>query len=376
MSEELKQEISEFIQESEVSPYVGEGVELYEQAFDRLAVKLSQWQYWHSIPYRRIVDLSGSDVESWMTWKDVVPMPVSLFKKSHVKCFEMEYAEKPRVWFSSGTTSNDKSRTYIQDTELYDLVIRKEWEYFVGAAEEYRYLSLIPEGEEWPNSSLAHMFSVVTDGVNYYRGVKNVRTGKFELDWSEIVSCLNASVNEDVPVVVYGTSYAFAWLFEEFRKDELQWSLPVGSIMVDTGGFKGLATPLTREQMIKRAWVHFGISSPYCINEYGMSEMSSQFWTPSLVHEGDKFVNQCSEKWERPSWVRVKTVDPVTLQDDPDGVLVIYDLANMWSNACLMTQDQATISKDGTHISDMRRAPGAVAKGCSITAERALNSGA
>jgi hypothetical protein len=99
------------------------------------------------------------------------------------------------------------------------------------------------------------------------------------------------------------------------------------------------------------------------VREYGMTELTSQFYTRAL-EGGD------TELFVAPHWTRVRILDPETLAEAPDGtpgLISIFDLANLGSAAYLLTEDLG-VARDGG-FTLLGRAPGADLRGCSLTAE-------
>src|SRR4030095_2872362 len=91
------------------------------------------------------------------------------------------------------------------------------------------------------------------------------------------------------------------------------------------------------------------------INEYGMTELSSQFYTRGLggAHEGGP-------------WVRALVINPETGNEvtvGETGVLRIFDLANLGSVLAIETQDLAVRRENGFEV--IGRDPGAVPRACS-----------
>jgi hypothetical protein len=68
------------------------------------------------------------------------------------------------------------------------------------------------------------------------------------------------------------------------------------------------ARQTTREEFLRKVWAHLGIPEADCINEYGMCELSSQFYArgASLVVEG-------------PAWLLTRVIDPLNAQQAPPG---------------------------------------------------------
>ena len=100
------------------------------------------------------------------------------------------------------------------------------------------------------------------------------------------------------------------------------------------------------------------------INEYGMTELSSQFYTRGLgrPHEG-------------PPWVRAVVIDPETGDEaavGETGVLRIFDLANLGSVLAVETQDLAVRRERGFEL--LGRDPAALPRGCSRAADERMRA--
>ena len=303
--------------------------------------------------YQRLVSVVGANPQTWETWRDVTPVSVTYFKSAPVV--------GSRFWESSGTSGN-KSRTPV-DLESYHQGIDQSWK--VGPEIHPVSIALIPSRYDWPNSSLAEMFSYhIESRSEVLRGVEVLTSdGFFRLDQKFIYQYLKRT---DDPVTLYGTSYAFAQFFEwveENRCDDVL-VLPSGSNLIDTGGYKGRVTPLTRREFLEKCSRLLGLPEESCWNEYGMSEMSSHFW-----QRGEGFHVGLS------SHLVGQTLDPISLQPSISGLLTFYDLYN--SNFVgLVTQDVGSIQvdRDYTYLQVGGRVPLSAPKGCSLISEELMSS--
>ena len=147
---------------------------------------------------------------------------------------------------------------------------------------------------------------------------------------------------------------------------DLRFSMPAGSRVMETGGFKGRSRELPRDELhagIERA---LGVPRERIVNQYGMCELASQFYEPSLR------TGVASRRKRIPPWVRTRVVDPATLQDAECGMLIHYDLANTGSVLAIQTADEGTLDAEGLEV--IGRIPGAEARGCSISADALLSN--
>ena len=115
-----------------------------------------------------------------------------------------------------------------------------------------------------------------------------------------------------------------------------------------------------------------GVDPDWMINEYGMTEMSSQFYDGVA---GAARPDPEERLHAGPPWVRTRATDPETLRILPHGetgVLRHWDLANVDSVACIQTSDLGVTGPDGFRI--IGRATGAEARGCSLAMDDVLNA--
>jgi hypothetical protein len=137
---------------------------------------------------------------------------------------------------------------------------------------------------------------------------------------------------------------------------------------METGGTKGRSRELAREELYRRAASILNLRTDRIVNEYGMTEMSSQFYDRT---EGGRAVDPVARRIKvPPAWVRSFVLDPVTLgpvAPGQTGLLAHIDLANLDSCAFLMTGDAAVAAEDGFVL--LGRLEGLELRGCSLDYE-------
>ncbi len=311
-----------------------------EAAFNVLALALFARQYERCAPYRRLCDRSGLSPGSIYRWQDIPAVPAQAFKVFDLSCAPV--AETVAVFHSSGTTGAQTSRHYFDadGLALYETSLRAG---FAAAfpSRPRRLWALMPGPDAAPHSSLSHMLGALD-------------AERFFWDDDDALAAALSQVGE--PVVLFGTAFAFVQLFDG---TDQEWRLPTGSLVIETGGFKGRTREVPREELYRMFETRLGVPLENCHSEYGMSEMASQFYG----HGVDSIKRG-------PHWVRTRAIDPVTGEDAPPGtpgLLRHYDLANWNSVQALQTQDLGTLTPDGFVLHG--RAPDAEVRGCSLTVE-------
>ena len=161
------------------------------------------------------------------------------------------------------------------------------------------------------------------------------------------------------PVMLFGTALAFVNLLEQSSA----MPLPPGSLLMETGGFKGSNRVVSKPDLYDRLASHFEVRVEDIWNEYGMTELTSQFYSRGAA--GSHF---------GPPWLRFLVIAPETNREAPAGqigVLRIFDLANLWSVLGIQTQDLAMARADGGFLL-LGRDPAALPRGCSRALDELL----
>ena len=172
------------------------------------------------------------------------------------------------------------------------------------------------------------------------------------------------------PVALLGTSFAFVHALDALGERRFQ--LPYGSRIMQTGGFKGRSRELSPEAMRAFLAERFGLDEAWIIAEYGMTELSSQLYE-SCLREAALDLPPTPRKLWAPPWVRASVLDPErqlpVLEGEP-GLVRIDDAANLDSVSAIQTADVGVLQHGGLLLQG--RAQGAVARGCSISADLLL----
>jgi hypothetical protein len=143
---------------------------------------------------------------------------------------------------------------------------------------------------------------------------------------------------------------------------------------MQTGGYKGRSREVEPGELRAAVAAAFAVPASHVVAEYGMTELSSQLYEPTLAaatlgREAPHGV------YSSPPWMRVDAVDPATLRPLPAGELGlarIVDLANVDSAVAIQTADRVRITPAGMEL--LGRAPGATPRGCSLAIEEMLGA--
>jgi acyl-CoA synthetase (AMP-forming)/AMP-acid ligase II len=140
---------------------------------------------------------------------------------------------------------------------------------------------------------------------------------------------------------------------------------------METGGFKGRSRAVSRDDLYDELNRRLGVPLRHIVNEYGMTELLSQFYEP-VIRGGAP--EAPSERFHLPPpWVRTRIVDPMTLEAVPEGevgLLSHLDLANVGSVVAVLTEDLGQKVASGFRL--IGRARDAEPRGCSLAMEELM----
>jgi len=333
-----------------------------EAQFNALARDVFAYQYENVALYRRFCDLRGSGPARVSSWRDIPALPADAFKQ------DLSMAARPIVFLSSGTRDGveRRSRHALNSLAIYRLSAMTHLRRMVLSDQPgtMAILLLGPSAATHPQSSLGAMFGWCVEELgndDFFHAFD----AQGEADIDGAVAWLECRSNNSTPVLLLGVSSALTAVFAELRKRQIRLRLPADSRMIDTGGSKASGIPvLSARGMLKAAWRFLHIPAYLAVNEYGMTEMLSQFYDDALASRYEGKLYPRSKLG--PPWVRSLVVDPATLTplaDGQVGILRHIDLANWESISALQTLDLGR--KLGRGFELLGRARGAAVRGCS-----------
>lgn len=321
--------------------------------------------------YRRWCEAVGAAPGAVTAPADIPAVPVAAFKELELVC------GTPAAEFrTSGTTGTGPGRHLLPALDLYRASALTWFSRCVQPEGwNLRTFLLAPPPEQAPHSSLSRMLAWVVEeraeeGSGWFVGPGGVAH-------DQLAEALLDAQRGGVPVLVAGTSAAFLSFYAYAERTGVAVRLPGGSRVMDTGGMKGsgVADPLPLEEFQarfrRRTESLLGVPPDRCVNEYGMTELSSQLYDSVLLDKHE--VRTRPRVKLAPPWLRVTAVDPVTLAPLPDGasgLLRFLDLANAESVSAVLTEDFGRVEGEGLVLEG--RAHAAEVRGCGRTFEELL----
>lgn len=348
------------------------GERLDDTRFNDLALRVFAFQYERNVPYGAWCQRRGRTPGAVSHWTDIPPAPTVAFKEVPLVAGQVGDAEA--TFRTSGTTSGrDRRGTHhILDLSLYERSLLSSFRAMVlpdGARPAM--FGLIPSADEWQDSSLSHMITAVSRHLGSAHSACFASADR-GLDTDGLAAALGRAGSDGEAVCLLGTTASFVHILEELAERGARFRLPAGSRLMDTGGSKGRGREITGREMLDRYEEQLGLPESHVVNEYGMTEMCSQFYDTILR---DHVVSRSAgvRRKLEPPWVRTRVVDPDTLEPveaGRTGLLQHFDLANAGSVMAVQTEDLGTAVDDGFRV--LGRAVGAPPRGCSIAMDELM----
>lgn len=348
------------------------GLEWPDARFDRFALDLFTHQFEHNEAYRAYCERRGTTPETAESYREIPAVATRVFKETDLTCG----GPIRRTFRTSGTTVGTRGEHHFRSLVAYRASMHPTFRFFCNPeGQTLRMLVVAPPEEALPESSLSFMLSELVDrwgdeGSSFFAG------GELNFDFEGFADALNRAEAEGVPTMVVGTAFGLASFFEAV---EGEWTLPEGSRLMETGGFKGRQEEVSKRELYATFEGRLGLDGDACIGEYGMTELSSQAYTAEFSdHEVPRREDPARRPFFTPPWMRVDVVDATDLEVVDEvgvrGLLRWYDLANLGSVAVVQTSDVGYRCDDGGVVVE-GRADGADLRGCSLTAEEMLSEG-
>lgn len=340
--------------------------------FSELALGLFALQFRHNSAYRKICEareLTPARVEHW---SQVPFMPTSAFKTLDLTCLPPD--ARPSVFHSSGTTDQKPSRHFhcAESLAIYETSL---WTWFAAnvpvssntPSVSQKLTILTPPPAQAPHSSLIHMFEIIRKKLAAPESafVGNINTeDAWTLKFAAVLAALNPSPVTRHPSLILGTAFSFVHLLDFLAGKNLQFQLPPGSRVLETGGYKNRARVLPKAELHALISQRFGVQPENIVCEYGMSELSSQAYDSGIRPPASILHPRI---FRFPPWARAQIISPETgreMADGETGLIRVFDLANVFSVAAIQTEDLGVRRGDGFEL--IGRAQQAEPRGCSL----------
>ena len=356
-----------------------------DDVFESWAQRVFTYQFEANPVYAEYVRKRGVTPATVAHWSEIPWVPASAFKAIPLVSGDPSRVE--RVFRTSGTTgAGRRGEHHVLDLGLYkdSLIPNMKRHLYAGgrsgpggparADGEVAILpmfALAPPPVLVPESSLSFMLGAALEVLSGAEGGFFVaRDGV--IDTVGLSGALVEAAARGTPVLLAGTAFAFVHWLDWLKEGKAGFDLPPGSLIMETGGFKGRSRVLERPEFYASLSEAHGVPFEAIVNEYGMTELLSQFYDGPV--EATSGMALEARRHVPPPWVRTRVLDPNTLQALPmgkPGLLCHYDLANAGSVMAVLTEDLGVAVDDGFRV--LGRAQGAEPRGCSLAMDDLLS---
>ncbi len=282
--------------------------------FNKYCLDIYHFQYRNNLVYKKFCNMICENPMNINEITKIPFLPISFFKTK--KILSVDKFEK--VFYSSGTTINSRSKHFISDLKLYEESFIKNFKNNYGELNKYTIIALLPNYYENESSSLIYMVEKLI------KLTKSNESGFFLDDYTNLSKKLNQlDSKNDRKTILIGVPYALLDLldFNQFCFNN--------TIIMETGGMKGRRKELVRNELHEKLKSGFGVNQIH--SEYGMTELLSQAYSKG------------NGVFSTPAWMKVLIRDVNDAQNlnfnKKSGAINIIDLANYNSCSFIATDD-------------------------------------
>jgi hypothetical protein len=334
-------------------------------AFDTLALKIFAYQFEYNQSFAKFIRARGKTPRTVKTWVDIPAVPINAFKTLDLTCCPP--VDAAAVFMTSGTTLGGlRGKNYHPTLRVYDASMRRNFADRVMLGQTQMDMGILfPTTAMMPNSSLAHYLNLAVQ--EFGTPASGHLIDEDFINFDRLIAELTRAETTGRPYTLLGASFSLVHALDELQRRGQTVRLPAGSSILDTGGFKGQSRELELNEFYDALSRAFGVPRNRCINMYGMTELSTQFY--------DNGNNVCPSIKSGPHWIKTRVVNPLTgvaVAKGETGVLAHTDLANFNSVMTLLTEDSGIETDDGFVL--LGRAAGAQAQGCSMAVDEFLKA--
>lgn len=280
--------------------------------FTALALDIARFQATASEGFRRLVQARGSQLA---TLDDIPPVPSEAFRLARVATYG---AELDTVrFFTSGTTGAERGTHAMRRTDTYErLSLAFGQQALLGPAGKAVVVALAPAPTTPPSSSLGYMmarFMEAFDGDALGEAEARFSTassarwllGENGVNLPSLEHAAAVAAQRARPLLLLGTAFALVRLLDDLAGARL--ALPPGSVVMQTGGFKGRSREVSMEELRAGTAEALQLAPERVVGEYGMTELTSQLYE-GTVRESALAARQasaCPGIYFEPPWLRV-----------------------------------------------------------------------
>lgn len=336
----------------EVLGYIAAGVDAEVPDFNGSCLRMFAMQYELSPIFREFCDIKKVRPGDVSDWRDIPLVYNDVFKTHLVTSFPLENAVIGCL--TGGTTSLTQRGRIFRDEDGKKLVFgankRMTGAYLFPDFEEgkrCRILILAPSPEMAPSMGMA--IGMEQTRTHFGTPDSQFLLGRTGIDVNGLLKALREAEASGVPVALIGATSAYVYFFQACKRKKLSFKLPPGSRICDGGGYRGRFGPVSRDDYFGMVQEVLGIPQTHCVNVLGEAETATNLFDDALRRHVRGLPPRQRTR-PVPPWSRVLAMDIDTLKPLPDGkvgLLAHWDLANVPTVLCLITDNLGYTTDDG-----------------------------
>lgn len=336
----------------EVLGYIAAGVDAEVPDFNGSCLRMFRMQYELNPIFREFCDAKKVRPGDVSDWREVPLVYNDMFKTHLVTSFPVENAVIGCL--TGGTTSLTQRGRIFRDEDGKKLVFgankRMTGAYLFPDFEEgrrCRILILAPSPEMAPSMGMA--IGMEQTRTHFGTPDSQFLLGRTGIDVNGLLKALRESEASGVPLAIIGATSAYVYFFQACKRKKLSFRLPPGSRVCDGGGYRGRFGPVSRADYYAMVQEVLGVPESHCVNVLGEAETATNLFDDALRRQV-KGLPPRQRTRPVPPWSRVLAMDIDTLKPLPDGkvgLLAHWDLANVPTVLCLITDNLGYTTDDG-----------------------------
>lgn len=296
-------------------------------SFEEKTLRVFRFQRKNNPVFKRFCD--ALEIPTSASINEIPLLPIEAFKETKVVTTAENSASNIQEieFHSSGTSGMDRSKHIVTNPEIYRESIIRGMQHFYDL-DEFVIRAYTPGYNENPNSSLIWMLNTL---------IERERSGTstfLELGKSPDKSELDQIQRSGKKLMLFGAAFG---LLDMLEKGSVQ--LPEDTVILETGGMKTHRREMTKEDLHQKLAEGFGLSTSQIHSEYGMTELLSQAYAKGSLW------------FESEPWMKVSIRDPKDPMKEVDhgeeGLIGVFDLANVYSCSFILTGDKGIQQEDG-----------------------------
>ncbi len=324
-----------------------------------------EWHYTQCKPYRDYCimhETQPSDIKSYEDIAKIQPIPSDAYRESDKLILSVPEESITNILTTSSTTS-PKPVKFALDAPSFDRCARSQGALYnpgYDLADKNQLLYLSPSDKEsetglvrgsvpgWIAAGFKReniSFAVENKGFNYEKCIDKLKTFK--------------STN------IYGPPFAHLSLVEYIEDNNIDIKLSEQARVITTGGWKGVAGQIPKEELVERQKNAFNIPDSQIRDGYGTSDLMCMI--PECAHH-HKHV---------PPWLNISIRDPKDLSTEVEngekGMIVLmsshiqsYVGFTMPGDLGIRWEDKCECGKTSQTMEILGRAKGLGSRGCAL----------